>query len=183
MKYTFSAAPVKGKDWRKVSKAAWQFLVENRHCEILYYEDVAAHVGTNSRNVHRALAYILEFCERYSLPPLTGLVINKTMHRHQNRRMPGGGFRIHHISNFYYPESTGFESLYLQALKEIERIEWENVQYQPKQSSYLELKRYLHAQSLEKGKVPAQTSRGCLQQLVRTTRNNQKGMNNKDRCA
>lgn len=169
MKYTFSATPVKGKDWCKVSKAAWQFLVDNRHREILYYEDVAEHVGTNSRNVHRALAYILEFCERYSLPPLTGLVINKTLHREQNRHIPGCGFRIHHANTFYYPESIGFEALYLQALEDIKQIHWGNIHYYPKQNNYLELKRYLYAQMLEKGKVRA--PRVSLQQLARRTRN------------
>ncbi|APC90655.1 hypothetical protein DLH98_25150 [Vibrio parahaemolyticus] len=169
MKKTISITTVKGKDWRRVSKKAWQFLMKNRHCQILYYEDVAAYVGTNSRNVHRALAYILEFCERHRLPPLTGLVINKTVHRHQNRRMPGGGFRIHNANNFYYPESIGFEALYQQALEDIKQIDWENVHYHPKQSDYLELKQYLCAQKQEKGKVP--TPIACLQQLARTARN------------
>lgn len=169
MKNTHSTITVKGKDWGRVSGEAWKYLLNNRNSQILYYEDVAAHVGTNSRNVHRALAYIMEFCERNRLPPITGLVINKTVHRHQNRLMPGGGFRIHHADKFYYPESNGFEALYNQTLEDIKQVNWESIHYHPRLSNYLELKQYLHTQKHEKGKIPPPI--GCLQQLARAARN------------
>lgn len=161
------SSPTQQKDWRKASTQAWRFLLMNRHKPVLYYEDVAAYVGTNPRNVHRALAYILEFCERHHLPPLTGLVVSKTVHRHQHQCLPGGGFRILHAGHYYYPESVGFTSLYQKALADIHRVYWESIQYQPKQSDYLKLKRYLHVQRDEKGKAPAPKS--CLQQFVRVT--------------
>ena len=158
------SSPTQQKDWRKASTQAWRFLLMNRHKPVLYYEDVAAYVGTNPRNVHRALAYILEFCERHHLPPLTGLVVSKTVHRHQHQSRPGGGFRIRHAEHHYYPESVGFPLLYQQALEGIKQAEWERIAYQPKHCDYLALKRYLHAQKQQKT-VP--TPKGCLQQFVR----------------
>ena len=76
------------KDWRSTSVKIWHYLGKNRHRFPLYFHHVAHDVGVDTRHLNSPLSYIMVFCERNQLPPLTSIIMNKHDHTRRYRIRP-----------------------------------------------------------------------------------------------
>ena len=128
------------KDWRPLSEKVWKHLIDHRDNERLFFHDLAHEVGISLRHLNYPLFYIMEFCEKQSLPPLTGIVLIKQETVRFQRAYPSAHFRLKHQGQFYYPCDASFERLYLQKLAQVRRINWHNIRYTPSPLTVFTLK-------------------------------------------
>ena len=128
------------KNWRPLSVSVWHYLIEHRDNKSLFFHDVAREVGISLRHLNYPLAYVLEFCERQSLPPLTGIVLIKQETVRLQRECPSAHFRLKHQGQFYYPCDASFEALYQQKLAQVRRFDWQAIHYAPSSLTVFELK-------------------------------------------
>ncbi len=128
-------------DWRSHSRRVWQHLVAHRANQQLFLHELAREVEISPRHLNYPLSYIMEFCERLSLPPLTGIVLIKQRTVRFQREYPSAHFRLKHQGQFYYPCNASFDQLYQQKLTEIRAFNWQNIHYEPTTLTTLELQR------------------------------------------
>ena len=97
------------KNWEFAAGIVWSILTEAAVKEqTLFYEDLAPHMKTTSRNVGWGLDPITSFCISWNLPHLTSIVVNK------NTGKPGKGF--------YGCSLDGIQ----EAQKQVFEFNWEN---------------------------------------------------------
>ena len=143
------------KNWRPLSVSVWHYLIEHRDNEQLFFHDVAREVGISLCHLNYPLAYVLEFCERLSLPPLTGIVLIKQETVRLQREYPSAHFRLKHQGQFYYPCDASFEPLYQQKLAQVRRFDWQAIHYVPSLLTVFELKsQWLEAKNKSAPKSP-----------------------------
>lgn len=143
------------KNWRPLSVSVWHYLIEHRDNEQLFFHDVAREVGISLRHLNYPLAYVLEFCERLSLPPLTGIVLIKQETVRLQREYPSAHFRLKHQGQFHYPCDASFEPLYQQKLAQVRRFDWQAIHYVPSLLTVFELKsQWLEAKNKSAPKSP-----------------------------
>ena len=132
------------KDWRPASTFVWQYLTSQIPLRpFLFFREVAIDVGISQRHLNAPLSYIMEFCERASLPPLTGIILTKHEFERKNRHTPSAHFRLKHQGKFYFPGDTQFEVLYHQRIKEIQAVNWQAIAFEPAPMHYARLKKQL----------------------------------------
>lgn len=131
------------KDWRPLSLVVWHHLIDQRDNERLFFRDVAREVGISPRHLNYPLAYIMEFCERHALPPLTGIILNKHEYARQKRCRPSAHFRLKHQGRFIFPSDAQFYALYQQQVKAVRAMDWQRIDYQPAPLTTFALKQHL----------------------------------------
>lgn len=132
------------KDWRPSSILVWLYLIEKvEKKRLLFFQDVAKDVGISQRYLNSPLSYIMEFCERETLPPLTGIVIHKHEFLRRNRAYPSAHFRIKHKGKYYFYGDESFEELYQNQLNAVKEFNWNSIVYQPSSLDYIKLNKQL----------------------------------------
>ncbi|MFM2623673.1 hypothetical protein [Vibrio owensii] len=153
------------KDWRPLSICLWQHLIAHRDNERLFFHDVARDVGVSQRHLNYPLTYIMEFCERKTLPPLTAIVLNKHDYTKRRRLRPSAHFRLKHGNDVYFPGDEQFDALYQQQLKQVREMNWQPITYEPSLLEYFDLKKILMETKGDNTSKPALTI--SLAQLAR----------------
>lgn len=82
------------KNWENAANVLWPELVKAaKNKKLLYYNELAPLIKTNSLSVGRGLDPIQNYCLEAKLPPITAIVVNKAT------KKPGDGFIAWDIDN------------------------------------------------------------------------------------
>lgn len=137
------------RDWRAISIMVWQSILNHQDLPLLFFDDIAHEVDIDPRHINYPLSYIMEFCERKSLPPLTAIVMNKHDYLRQERRSTSTHFRL-----IYFPSDEAFDALYLQQVDIVRNTDWSSIVYEPTHLTFYELRKQLLKAKHQTEKAP-----------------------------